>query len=201
MFKHSKQKARRQFIINVIITYLAVSKVLYWVDMIAGLDGTGFGAVAHGVFMRLLDRDLIMITIIILITILSAVVDRKSKAGEIQKLIFVYIIMYIAMIGLYYGYVALLNLFIHVEFAPLGGLMLSTAQGYVAIIVFFTIKDYLKKKADKELAADPADGELTMAQSRIAILQTLLDDGILTQDEFNDKSAYVMDIVDKSIDL
>jgi len=160
------------------ITYLAVSKVLYWVDTIAN-PGYGWQDMVNAFFMRMLERDFALIMVVILFYFIEGYVMKKVRGSNTAKIVLIHGICYVSLIGLTYLYLWILSFFFSIEYPLLREMVGFTLFGYVAAAVFLEIKDRFKKNEIKSY----------MSNDKLGMLEALRDEGILTQEEFEEKAA------------
>jgi len=131
---------------EILFTYLAISKVLYWVET-AGQMGQGDLSIAvNAVLMRMLDRDILLVATVIFFYFLDKLIMKKSKSGSIAKYIMLYVVGFVGMIGLFYIYIWILSWFFEIQIPPLGSLAGSMLIGYVVAIIVLNAKYYFKAK-------------------------------------------------------
>jgi len=171
---------------EILFSYLALSKVLYWLDMINSAEYGDFWSGARVIWSRLINRDILLIVIVILFFVLEKLILKKSKQGDILKQALLYVAGFVGVIGLFYIYLWVGSWFVPtVTFPPLLTMVVDNIIGYILVVIMLNIKIYFKTR-EKETyqAASPvldADNDLVM-------LQALFERGILTQEEFDCKS-------------
>ena len=194
-----KEKRRGLPLKEILFGYLALSKILYWIDMIAGAEQGDFRNAAGAVWIRLIDRDILLVIIVILFVFLEKLLMKKFKVNGILKHVLLYVIGYVGMIGLFYMYSGVLSLFFSVDFPPLMETIVNNVVWYITVIITLEIKVYFKTKTkpDYDSAAQSAEGEASESlvpsfTDKLAMLKSMLDDGILTQAEFDRKKERVL---------
>ena len=175
---------------EILFAYLAVSKMLYWVETFQTMEYPGFGGVGELVLMRLLNRDLLLIISVILFYLLDMLIWKKGSGGNrILKHTVFYAIGFVGMVSLFYIYTWILNWFFVIEIPALGVVVSNMIGGYIVIAIALEIKYYFKAKEKETFQAGlPAPS----ADDKLAMLQVLLDDGVLTQTEFEHKKEKVL---------
>ena len=173
---------------EIVITYLALSKFLYWMEIVGGIEQSSLGSVAEAVGMRLLDRDILLIASVIMFFILEKLIMEKFKSGNMLKNITLYAVGFVGMIGLFYGYLWGMSWFFEVNFPNLWLFISNIAIGYVVAMVFLNAKYYFKDREKAKLEQAVAE---ECANDKLAMLKILHDDGILTQEEFENKKEKV----------
>ena len=183
------KKAKWLPIKEIVVTYLALSKVLYWVDIVGNMEQGGFGNVANAVLMRLLQRDILLIASIIMFFVLEKLLMEKLKSSNLMKNVMLYAVGFVGMVGIFYVYLWIMSWFFEVTFPTPWMVVSNMIIGYGVAMVFLNIKYYFKDKEKAKLAqavaAECADDKMTM-------LKILLEDGVLTQEEFNDKKERIV---------
>lgn len=173
---------------EMLFSYLAISKILYWSNTIAAIDQRDLGGVGDAVLTRLLDRDLMLISIVILFYFLEKLIFKKYRDSGILKHIVLYAAGFVGMIGLFYFYTWIVSWFVVVEFPNLGAMLGNSIVWYVVIIIALNVKQYFKSKGEGTSASAPPQG----TDNKLAMLKSLLDDGILTQEEFDCKKEKIL---------
>jgi hypothetical protein len=177
----SKKKSWKP-IKTMIITYLAASKAIYWFNLVVGVEYGDFASIMSNVLSRFIFHDLSIILGVVGIYFLGkAITFKKSKYSGILENIVFYVVGYIALMGVFALYMATLNLFpqVQIEMGSFWALSGYSVIGYVFVSIFLAAKDYSKKKLHTD--------EDTTAEQKIAMLELLRDDGILSTDEFDTK--------------
>lgn len=131
---------------EILFTYLAISKILYWIETISAMDQSDFGTVGEVVLMRLLQRDLLLITIVILFYLLDKLIEKKLRSGNVINGVILYAAGFVGMIGLFYAYAWILGWFFPVGVPPIRTFISQWILGYIAVIVALNVKYYFKAK-------------------------------------------------------
>ena len=183
-----KKKDKWLSIKEVLFVYLALSKIIYWVETVLAMEQSDFGGIGTAVLMRLLNRDLLLILSVIFFLLLDKFIEKKLKGGNLWKNVLLYAVGFVGMIGLTYAYMWIMSWFFVVNIPSLVTLASNLFVGYIAAMVALNVKYYFKAKEKETFkTALPAPS----AEDKLAMLQVLLDDGILTQDEFDRKREKV----------
>ncbi|MCL2522285.1 MAG: hypothetical protein FWE36_05425 [Erysipelotrichales bacterium] len=168
---------------EMLFAYLAVSKIFYWLNYFADMQ---VGETGGAILERILNQDIIIIASVIIFFFLEKFIYMKknSKYDNIITTIKLYSAAYIALIGFLYLYLLILSLFLPIEFPDFWTTVGSSMLGFVVIAFLLNIKYALKfkKVEDKNI-----DDKLTM-------LEVLLKDGILNQEEFNQKKKMLQTV-------
>lgn len=173
---------------EMLFTYLAISKVLYWVDTIMALEQRDLGHVGEAVVQRLLNQDIMLISGVILFYCLDKLIAKKFNSGKFLEYVVFYAAGFVGMIGLLYLYLWIMSWFVTLEFPPLGAVVSNFSLGYIAVIVVLNIKYYMKAKEKETHKDTPSTQD---ADSKLAMLKALLDGGVLTKEEFETKKKNI----------
>jgi len=176
---------------EILFTYLAISKILYWFNTIVAMNYSDLENVGQAVIMRLLNQDLLLIIGVAACYFLNERIEaRKSKHSNILGYALFYAIGYVVLIGIAFFYNLILLLIFAAQYFDLNAFvrgfisfMPSFTLGYLAVATALEIKLYFKKK--NESSGDAPSVPST--EEKLAMLKVLLDDGILTQEEFDRK--------------
>jgi len=182
----SVKKGKWSPIKEILFSYLAISKILYWLNTITAMNQSGLDGVFDTVFIRLVEQDIpIILSVIVFFFLDKLIVWKKSKYGKLLENVVFYVVGYIALMGVVFIY----SLILHLLFGPVqvdswGQFIGYLTLAYLVVAAVLNIKLYFKTKAAPEYAlpAKSADDKVTM-------LKILLDDGVLTQEEFDQKKA------------
>ena len=124
-----------------LIMYLAISKIMYWINVVAGMAQNDFEEALPFVIDRILTQDLP----IILVVACMVVIDR-SKGKIHTKLA----IGYVAFIGISFVYTVAIQWIFQGD--PMGGVLFFGRQfvgftiQYVVITVILEVKEHFIKK-------------------------------------------------------
>ena len=171
---------------TILFTYLAISKILYWINVIpANFEGVG-----RAVWERLLERDLVVIAVIVITYFFDK--NMKNQKGVLAHIKYVagnYAIYIVTLII----YVLILNSIIPTP-ANLWSIMTSPFMLEWTIIFFILFvaieaKDRFKKKEAYEYAL-----EIQCTSIKLEMLEALLDDGVLTHEECDKQKAKLMEV-------
>jgi len=196
----SAKREKWKPIMEILFTYLAISKILYWYNNVTAMgQGDILGAV-EGFLIRFVYNDLILIIGVIFFYFLDKfIVLKKSRErtvfmGIIENIIF-YVVGYGVLMVISTAYSVILAI-IEGTFGQFSwsGFMVYigyTLPAYLVVIAVFNIKDYFKKKG-KEIAEGETDSQIK--DKKLSMLESLLKDGILTQEEFDEKREKVLSI-------
>jgi hypothetical protein len=162
---------------EILFTYLAITKIIYWYNTITAMDA-GMG---EAVMSRLLYQDAIIILAIISLYYLDKrIAVNKSKYSNILEHILFYVIGFVAVVGVSLIYQRLM--FGPLQIDTFGAFMRAIGNfvvGYSVIIIAFNAKSYFKAKVKPEKAPSAQN-----TGDKLVVLNDLLDDGTLTPEEF-----------------
>lgn len=171
------KKKKWSAIKEILFAYLAISKMMYYYDAVMASEQFNLQSSALAVLNRLLNRDIMLIAGVVLIyffeKLMNKFITSKSKIGSFLQQGLLYIVGYVGMIAIIYAYFLTLSLFGEVNMPSLYEFVSSSILGYAVIAVAISIKYYFK------------DREKEAPEHKIYMLQTLCDDGIITQEECN----------------
>jgi len=177
---------------EMLFTYLAISKFFYWMNTISALNLSDAGNVGQAVLERFLNQDFLIIAgVVVFFWLERTITLRKSKYSKVWENMLFYGIGFVILTGMIVGYTALLNLiFVRTLVLPSDGgtFLMTTFVIYAMMMSVLNFKDYLKRK-EKAIYANKLS--VRSAGDRLTMLQALLDDGVLTQDEFDCKEKMV----------
>jgi hypothetical protein len=179
---------------EMLFTFLAINKILYWVDTITAINPDGIGDVIGVVLTRLLNQDLILIIGVVGFFFMDKRIEsKKSKHSNIVETVIFYAIGYVGMMVIVLVHSVAINLIFAAQGFSLGefaraflDFLPSGTLAYLAVVVVMEIKQSFKAK-DKKKAANAIPVHST--DDKLAMLQVLLDNDVLTQEEFDSKSV------------
>ena len=168
---------------EILFTYLAISKILYWFNTIIAMNQSDLESVGVAVLNRLLYQDILLISGVILFFFLDKHIHRKrSKSRKILEHILFYGVGYVALMAVTLIYFLVMRLVFGPFEIDWGSLFGYTFVAYIVVAIVLNIKDYFKAKSSSGYASDAQSTD-----DKLAMLKALHNDGILTQDEFNQK--------------
>ncbi|MCL2396540.1 MAG: SHOCT domain-containing protein [Defluviitaleaceae bacterium] len=181
---------------EMLFTYLAITKILYWVNTIAAMNQNDLGSAGEAVLMRLINQDAMLIVGVVAFYFLDKrIALKKSKYSSILEYVIFYAVGYVVLMGIAFVYNAAMGLIFSAQYFSWGefvsafiGFLPGVTLGYLAVVVIFEIKHYFKKKT-----APGYEPPAKSAEDKLAMLKILLDDGVLTQEEFDCKKGKLMD--------
>jgi len=171
---------------EMLFSYLAVTKILYWLNTVTALNQAGFGVVTQAVAGRLLSQDVLIIASILIFAFLDKrISSKKSRHSSILGHVIFYAVGYAAVFGFAAGYALLMSrVFEGMAIDSWAAFFAYGTFGYLVIVIVLNIKYHFKAKS--KAANIPKD-------EKLAALNILLDGGILTQEEFASKTSALQD--------
>ena len=179
-------------IMEILFTYLAINKIVYWINTITAMNRSDLENVGEAVLMRLLYQDLILIIGVVAFFIIYRLLEmKKSKYSSVFAYVMLYVVGFIAITVIAFIYNLIMNLIFSAQDFSLGAFtrvfisfMPSLTIYYIIVAVVLEIKHYFKTKGKK---ATEKVMPIQSTEDKIAMLKVLLDDDILTQEEFDCK--------------
>ena len=183
-------KEKRTAIWQILFSYLVVSKVIYYFEFIAtALNQGGLWAMREALLTRLFTQDMLIIIIILLTFNTEKFVASKiTKYNKAVNQVIVHIIDYVLYMGVLVIYFWVMMFFDLSQNMSWRGIFFSSSIVYLVIIIAIETKKYLKKK---EMTGYT---HILSADEKLAMLKTLLDNSVLTQDEYDSKKETLLDV-------
>ncbi|MCL2362861.1 MAG: hypothetical protein FWC73_13735 [Defluviitaleaceae bacterium] len=130
------------FVKTALITYLAASKILYWIDAASDMMQADIGGARIAILFRIIGRDLPLV-----LAVIGFVFIHKSKGRLWLKLI----VGYVATITILFSYLFIMEAIGRIYIAS-SYLSLFTyySVSYAVINVVLLGKDFLKRRAKTE---------------------------------------------------
>ena len=167
-------------------TYLLVNKVMYWMDVFNGLDG--FGEFGMMFLSRMVNQDIMVILVLIAMHVLEEKLHPNDSLGnDFKKNALFMVLGWLIFLAMLSGYLLFVGLFVEVTIDSWPRLLLDFTIGYLIIGAVIYVKDSMKKK---EAESYLTDGDSHEAQRYM--LESLHKNGVLTQEEFEQKLAQIM---------
>jgi len=179
----STKKEKLSAIWKVLFSYLVVSKVLYYFDIVTpALIQGGLWSVGAAVLTRFLAQDILIILILLLTFNTEKFVTLKiSKYSKTVNIMIVHIIDYVLYMGvlvIYFGGMMFFGFFQNMSWHII---LIQISILYIAIVAAIEIKKYLKKK---EMAGY---NPILSNDEKLDMLKALLYNNVLTQAEYDHK--------------
>ena len=172
-----------------LFSYLAISKMVYWFNLVFA----GYEDVWRIVLQRFLTQDILIIIVIVFIYFFEHKFVLKQKKlnsffADIITAIGGYIIFFV--VALIYAMIvsSLLPTPANIWLLITSDFMVNLTVVYFIIFVALTMKERFKKKEAYDYALDIQSMAL-----KIEMLKTLLDDGVISQEEFNKQEAKLLE--------
>ena len=173
---------------EMLFTYLAINKIMYWIGVIFSADG--FYGVGTAVMERLLERDIVLILLLVFMYVFEYgfVLKQKKWKGVYAQIIIV-LFGYVAYCAIIFAYNLVLSWIFSRPFNIAGLLM----QMPLLTAVFFVIagavaaKEHFKKKMAPEYVSDAKSAEI-----KLEMLDELLDDGAISQEECEKQKGKIL---------
>ena len=173
---------------TILVTYLAISKILYWIFLIPA-DFDGVGGIVSVLWERLIERDLVIIVIV-------AITYFFEKNVKNQKGILAHVKL---VVGNYLIYMVTLIIYLMILESMLptpANLWMIIRSPFISTstIIFIILtgaietKERFKKKEAQEYALD-----IRCTEIKREMLKTLLDDGVLNQEECDKQMAKLLE--------
>jgi len=179
----SSKKDKRSIIWGMLFTYLAVSKVVYYSSMVTyALNRGGLRTMGEAVLDRLLTQDMLIILIILLTfnteKFVASKITKYSKAANKAIVHTIDYVIYTGVLAIYFLAMMFFGIFNNINWLVF---LIYSSTIYLAIIAVLEIKEYIKKKQMIEYTTD------LNVDEKLAMLKTLLDNDVLTQEEYDRK--------------
>ena len=173
---------------EMLFMYLAVNKIIYWTNLVgSSVDGLG-----RVVAERLLNQDIVLVILIVgLYFFEKKLVQMHDKLNRLAVDILVAIVGYVMLTVVITLYSAAINFIFTTPFSLrdfiMSPLMRDWSIVYFIVMVVMTVKENVKRRVAPEDVQAALDIEC--ANIKCEMLQTLLDDGVLSREEFDKQEA------------
>jgi hypothetical protein len=177
---------------EILFTYLAVNKVMYWYNTIISMNQSDLEGAGTAALNRLVNQDIILILAVTAFFYFNYQLEkRKLKySSKIEHTIF-YAFGYLIMMVLLFSYYLIMSLifmmifnndFSFVMYIREFIMMLPLLSlGYLVVAVVLEVKIYFKKKG-KEATDDTLS--INTTEDKLNMLKSLLDTDVLSQEEY-----------------
>ena len=143
---------------EILFTYLAINKIMYWFNTITALNQSDIEGVGQAVFMRVLNQDLIVILGVIAFFFFNELLEsKKSTHSNFTGYLIFYVVGYVGLLGIAFCYFLILNLIFPVQEFSFAGYVRefifalpSISIGYLVVAVVLEVKLYFKKKGKEK---------------------------------------------------
>ena len=185
-----REKRDWTLIKSILFAYLLISKMWYWMEIIAHVDG--FTGVGSAVLERLVNRDIVIILLLVCIySFEHLIILKQKKWNSFLSQVVVVLFGFVMYIGIFSTYSVILS-FISIGEINVGNIIANLLPMSFIYIIFATIifmKVYFKKKEAYDYAVD-----IQTADIKLEVLNSLLEDGVLTQEEFDNQKAKLLEV-------
>jgi len=188
------KKGKWSTVMEILFTYLAITKILYWFNNITTMtQNDDWESVGRVMFLRLVNQDIMIILgVIVFFFLEKAVMSKRARAGTVLKNIMLYVIGYVMLMGIMFIYGLIMALIYgSVQIDSWAALIGYSLLSYIVVCAVLEIKERFKAKGKK--ASEDAQ-TVRSTEDKLSILQALLDDGIVTKEEFDSKKALILDM-------
>ena len=176
---------------EVLFTFLAINKILYYFSYVNAMNQTDFWKAAEALFIRIIESDLLLIIGVIAFFFLDKQIEsKKIKYNSIIINLITYAIGYVVLMSIAFLYSLILTIIYSVDFSFsvyfndfiyfIPGVTLS----YIVIAIVLEIKYYFKNK-EKKKSAEAMLSE--SSEDKLTMLKILFEDGLLSQEEYDIK--------------
>ena len=145
---------------NLLITYLATSKMLYWFTTVSEAVESDFYGVAETIVNRILSREVLVIGGVVLAFVLQKFFNKLAvviitKFGQKRYAVHlcyavIYIIFYVLVFGLVFVYLFVLDEFFDVQIFSFFEFLPTATIAFFAVAIISHIKNSIKVKKGDE---------------------------------------------------
>lgn len=164
--------------------YLAITKMLYWINIIIRLDS--FSEFGNVFINRMLSQDILVIIALVAMYFLDRYIFSRASDNDWRANLKLYLIGMVLIVALVAGYFLLMQLFFEAVIAGWPRFIGELVLIYFILAVFVHLKERLKKK-EAQLYLPEADSD----EAKIAMLKSLCGAGVLTQEECETKCGLI----------
>ena len=177
-----------------LFSYLAISKIFYWYNTVVhAIHHTDFSGMGEVVLQRLLSHDIIIILGVLLIFFMEEFLEvhfETKKLGKVSEQILLHLIAYVIFMGAYLLYALIVNWASGtIQSSAWGRGIFYSSMGYIVTVVVLDVKRYFRAKATPQYAPP-----VSSTDDRLTALKTLLDNKVLTQEEYDHKKEKLLDM-------
>ncbi|MCL2403764.1 MAG: SHOCT domain-containing protein [Coriobacteriia bacterium] len=172
---------------EILFIYLAVNQIYYWFSIVISTRQDGLGSLLEFTFERFLLQDMFIIMGIIVFYYLEKIIlSSRAKVNKVVKYALIYGAGYLVLGAITLAYLELLRRIFPLPAEPFSQTFIIFTLLYLSVIIMLEVREYFQsKKALKQTS--PTD-----LSDKISLLETLLKDGILTQEEFDSKKKKIL---------
>ena len=148
----SEQRMKWSPIKEIIFTYLAINKIMYWFNTVITMNAVG--GIGGAVFMRIISQDLPLIIGIVALFVFDEFLKTKHENNNsILSFLVSYVVSFFILLLVYFTYFLIMAMIFlaefsiadyisdFIEFIPMYTL------AYVVVVVVLEVKQYFKKKS------------------------------------------------------
>ena len=186
----SAMQGKRSAIWRMLFLYLVISKVLYYFDIIINALSQGnLWTMGEAVLARLLTQDILIVLIILLTFNTEKFVTLiLSKYNKTVNQLLVHSIDYVLYMGGLAGYFWMMLFFGFFQNMNWLVFFIYSSSAYLIIVIAIESKKYLKKKEMTTYT------HILSKDEKLAMLKTLLDNSVLTQEEYDYKKEKLLGV-------
>jgi len=186
----STKKEKRSAIWGVLFSYLIISKTIYYFDLIIStLNRGGLATMGETVLTRLLTQDILIILIILLTfhteKFVTLILSKYNKTANQMIVHGIDYVLYMGILASYFGIMLFFGLMQNFSWLVF---FIYSSLLYLAIVTVVEVKKSLKKKEAASYAPVLSEDE------KLAMLKTLLDNSVLTQEEYDRKKETLLGV-------
>jgi hypothetical protein len=143
------------------------------------------GNVGVAILQRLLFQDFAIIMSVVIFFLLDRlIVFKKAKNSKILQQVIYYAIGYVALAGFVFIYAQIIMRFVPVTVYSWGEFIIYGTIGYLVVTVVLNLKHFFKEKLKPEYIP-----QLDSADKKTSMLKLLYEDGVLTQEEYENSKC------------
>jgi len=150
-----QKKAKWANFKELLFIYLAITKIMYWMDALTmGADGVDLASMWQVFVIRLFERDILLILSILAFHWLDKTLERKKfKHGKFTEYALFYVIGFFVLAGITAAYIGLFSLiFGPVQVDSWVSFIAYGILGYMVVSVALNIKLYFNPRQSPTLA-------------------------------------------------
>ena len=187
----SGNKGKWSALVEILFTYLAISKIMYWFGNITAMIQEDWATIGEVILVRMLNQDLmIIIGVILFFTLERLFSTKKLKYSKAKENILLHVVGYVILMAAYFLYFWIMSwVFGSPQAGFWGEFTVYMTILYVVIMVVLNIKQSFVNKAKKVAEDTPAANN---EDEKLNMLEALHKGGLLTQEEFESKKKLLL---------